>query len=162
MVLPGIYENTVRNYRSNSKTVVERGTVGSNPTPFATPFATQSEPQWCRFSETESVPGPSGAGSLSHRARQLGRSVLGVTRHLAGRQPTMQIVGIGVHAIHDVELLPMVVGDPYHVVLELDGQRGVNVLALVECGLGHLSPPPQGSVRFLQYVSRVAEQAVVG
>ena len=36
MVLSGIYEDTVRNYRSNSKTVVWRGTVGSNPTPFAT------------------------------------------------------------------------------------------------------------------------------
>src|SRR5665647_3489106 len=116
----------------------------------------RSESQWCRFSEIESVPGPSGTGSVSHRARHLGRSVLGVTRRLAGRQPTMQTGGIGVHAIHDVELLPMFVGDTGHVALELDGQRCGDVLALVECGLGHLGPPPQGAVRFLQYVSGVA------
>src|ERR1035437_6506813 len=158
MALSWISQDAVRSAQSSSNTVVSQGTVGSNPTP----SATQSESQWCRFSEIESVPGPSGTGSVSHRARHLGRSVLGVTRRLAGRQPTMQTGGIGVHAIHDVELLPMFVADTGHVALELDGQRCGDVLALAECGLGHLGPPPQGAVRFLQYVSGVAEQAVVG
>src|ERR1035437_772423 len=139
---------------------LSRGSTGRSAGPSGLPVVKHQTPCW--FSETESVPGPSGAGSLSHRARHLGRSVLGVTRHLAGRQPPMQTGGIGVHAIHDVELLPMFVGDTDHVALELDGQRCGDVLALVECGLGHLGPPPQGAVRFLQYVSRVAEQAVVG
>ena len=53
-------------------------------------------------------------------------------------------------------------GDAVEVGLELGGERGGDVLAVPEGGLGHVGPPPEGPVGLVQDVQRIGEQPVVG